>query len=139
LLRCTGRCGVREAIVIGFGSGIYLHLNRLLIGTDLLRADILTPTVDVAFGLLMVYIAAASLAGWHLVRFRSNRQRWAHTLIVGFVVISIPLHLSTLFTHSTGYISGIPRWYSAGELVLFSSFIWLESHLRLNTGRKDAA
>jgi uncharacterized membrane protein YhdT len=123
----------REAMAFGIGIGIYLHLTRLLIGIPLLREHILTPAVDVAFGVVMVYIAAAALAAWRMVAFRNPAQRWAHGLVIGFVVVSIPLHLSTLFTHSTGYIDRIPRWYSMAELVLFFAFIYLETHLRLTT------
>jgi len=123
----------REAMVTGIGFGLYLHLTGLLIGKDPLRAHILTPAVDVAFGILMIYIAAASIAAWGLVEFRSRWQRRIHAVIITFVTVSIPIHLAALFTHSTAYINALPRWYSMGEVVLFSAFIYAETHLRLRS------
>jgi hypothetical protein len=39
--------------------------------------------VGVGFGLVMVYIAVASIAAWRMVAFRNTAQRWAHGLVGG--------------------------------------------------------
>jgi hypothetical protein len=124
----------REAMAAGIGFGLYLHLTGLIFGKDTLRAHLLSPAVDVAFGVLMIYISAAAIAAWRLVEFRGTWQRRIHVIIIGFVTVSIPIHLAALFTHSTAYINALPRWYSMGELGLFAAFIYAETHLRLRTG-----
>jgi len=123
----------RGAMATGFVCGLYIHSTRLLFGIDMMRAHLLTPTVDVVFGLLLLYMATASIAAWRLVAFRNRAERFRHTVITIFVAISVPLHLSVLFTHSTAYTNLAPWWYSAAELPIFSVFIFVETRLRLQS------
>ena len=120
--------GYREVAFAILVFGIYLHVSRLVFGPDLVQRRLLTPGVDEAFGLAMAYAGAAGVIGWRALRFRSARHRRISKFIVGFIIASAPIHLSTFFRSYAAPLSVLPWWYSFVEGVLlypaFGLAVW---------------
>jgi hypothetical protein len=105
----------REVAIASLGFGIYLHLTRLVFGDELMLQYLLTPTVDKAFAIPMTYAAVSGLAGWKHLRFSSRAHRILSGVILGFIVISVPVHISTYFGASMTRFAAFPMWYSFAE------------------------
>lgn len=105
----------REAAAITFVMGIYLHVSRWVFGNELLMQYLLTPTFDKVHAIPMTYAAIAGLAGWKHLRFRSHAHRIVSMVILGFIAISVPLHVATYFGASMARFSVFPIWYSVLE------------------------
>lgn len=105
----------REAAAITFVMGIYLHVSRWVFGNELLMQYLLTPTFDKVHAIPMTYAAISGLAGWNQLRFRSRGHRVISIVILGFITISVPLHVATYFGASMARFSVFPIWYSVLE------------------------
>lgn len=120
--------GYREVAFAILVFGIYLHVSRLVFGPDLVQSRLLTPAVDEAFGLAMACAGAAGLVGWRALRFCSVRHRRISKFILGFIIASAPIHLSTFFRSYAAPLSVLPWWYSFVEGVLlypaFGLAVW---------------
>ncbi|RIK44121.1 MAG: hypothetical protein DCC55_03650 [Chloroflexi bacterium] len=92
--------------------GMCLHLTRLLIGDALTMQYVVTPTFDQYFVLPIAYAGISGLLSWRRMKFHSR----GHKLFIGFIIfymlISIPIHVTTWFTHSTAHLQLFPLWYS---------------------------
>jgi hypothetical protein len=116
----------REAAAATFIIGIYLHVSRLVFGDDLLMQYLLTPTFDKVHAVPMTYAAIAGLAGWKHLRFRSGRHRIVSMVTLGFIAISVPLHVATYFGASMARFSVFPRWYSFLEGAALYPFLLID-------------
>jgi len=121
----------REAAAITFVMGIYLHVSRWVFGNELLMQYLLTPTFDKVHAIPMAYAAISGLAGWKFLRFRSRGHRVVSMVILGFVTISVPLHVATYFGASMARFSVFPIWYSVLEgAALYPFFLSAVCRLR---------
>jgi len=114
-----------------FLCGAALHLLRLLIGTERLSADFLTPLVDGAFGFIMIVSAAA---GW--LAFRRLEAGRGMTILylfaVAFITVSIPIHIRSLIVWSTDLYGLFPAWASMAEIPLFLALAYLTTRFRFD-------
>ncbi len=120
--------GYREAAIATLVFGIYLHASRLVFGDEFLLRYLLTPRVDELLGTLMIYTVAAGFAGWSALSFRSARHRRISKFILGFILVSVPIHLATFLGASPARVTVAPMWYSAVEATLiypaFALAVW---------------
>jgi hypothetical protein len=124
----------REAAIATLAFGIYLHVTRLVFGDELMLRYLLTPTVDKAFAIPMTYAAVSGLVGWTHLRFRSRAHRIGSAFIVGFIVISAPVHIATYFGASMARLSAFPTWYSLMEgAFLYPAFAVTVWHIQAGT------
>ena len=115
--------GYREVALAILVFGVYLHVSRLVFGPDMVQRQLLVPTVDEVFGLVMMYAGVAGVAGWQALRFRSVRHRRLSRFILGFIIASAPIHVSTFFRASAAQLSILPWWYSFVEgALLYPAF-----------------
>ncbi len=118
----------RQAALATLVVGIGFHAVRLLFGDAFLLRYVLTARTDEVFAVVMAYAAIAGLLGWRWLRFTSGAHRIASIAILGFIAISVPIHVATYFGASPARISAFPWWYSlveAGALYpAFAVAIW---------------
>jgi hypothetical protein len=107
--------GYREVAIATLMFGIYLHVSRLVFGDELFQQHLLRPIVDEIFAIPMTYAAIAGLAGWKSLRFHSRAHEIFSRVILGFIIISVPVHIATYFGASMSRISKFPMWYSLAE------------------------
>ena len=105
----------REAAFATLLLGICLHTARLILGDPYFLQHVLTPGMDESLAICMMSAAAAGFAGWSRLRFRSRTHELISKFILGFIVISIPIHAATFFGASPARITRVPMWYSAVE------------------------
>lgn len=116
--------GYREVAIATLAFGIFLHLSRLVFGVDAVQRQLLLPRVDEAFGLVMGYAAVAGVSGWRALRFRSEWHRRISMFILGFIIVSIPVHVGTFLRDSAARLSALPWWYSLVEgALLYPAFV----------------
>ena len=126
----------REAAIVTFALGIYLHVSRIVFGDKLLMQYLLTPTFDKIHAIPMTYAAVAGFVGWKHLRFQSRVHRIVSMVILGFIAISVPLHVATYFGVSMARFSVFPGWYSLLEgVVLYPFFFVSVWRLRLSDTR----
>jgi hypothetical protein len=106
------------AAIITVIGGIYLHLTSLFIGRELLKENILTPAFDMVFAIPMAYAGIIGWLSWNKVVFDKGWKKFFYGFIMIYFTVSIPLHVQTYLTQSTGYIDAFPAWYSYPILVL---------------------
>ncbi len=92
--------------------GVSLHLCRLVLGDAITFAYIVTPTLDHFFIIPIAYAGITGLLSWRRMEFRNGWHKAFLGFLVFYMIVSLPIHLTTYFTHSIEHISGFPRWYS---------------------------
>jgi hypothetical protein len=113
----------REVAIGTLMFGIYLHVSRFVFGDELLLQHLLKPVVDEALAIPMTYAAIAGLAGWKQLRFRTRADRMVSRVILGFIIVSVPIHVATFFGASMSRYTAFPMWYSLVEAAfLFPAF-----------------
>jgi hypothetical protein len=113
----------REVAIGSLVFGIYLHVSRLIFGDDLLLQHLLKPVVDEILAISITYAAIAGLAGWKQLRFRSRAHRIVSMVILGFIIVSVPIHVATFFGAPMSRYTAFPMWYSLVEAAfLFPAF-----------------
>ncbi len=112
-----------------FALGGLIHLGRMIVGLERWQQEVFTPTVDIAFGLLIIVPALAGVWSWRLYS-----GDWGGRIVFGFalflLIISVPLHLRTILTWSTEYLLAFPYWYSAIEVPMFAALSYAVAQLR---------
>jgi|SRR5262245_11568362 len=108
----------KTAAVSTFAFGAIVHTTRLIIGVEQVVRYVVTPPVDVAFGLVMLVAAISGWRSWR--RYAGGRYgRAAYAFMMFMLVVSLPLHLRTLLTWNTDLLLAFPAWYSAAEVPMF--------------------
>jgi magnesium-transporting ATPase (P-type) len=101
----------------------------MIVGLERWQQEVFTPTVDIAFGLLIIVPALAGVWSWRLYS-----GGWGGRIVFGFalflLIISVPLHLRTILTWSTEYLLAFPYWYSAIEVPMFAALSYAVAQLR---------
>lgn len=112
-----------------FALGALIHIGRMIVGLERWQQQVFTPPIDIAFGLLIVVPAVAGVLSWRLYG-----GGWLGRIIFGFamflLITSVPLHLRTILTWSTGYLLAFPFWYSAVEVPMFAALSYAMTQLR---------
>jgi hypothetical protein len=112
-----------------FALGALIHIGRMIVGLEKWQQEVITPPVDIAFGLLIIVPAVAGVLSW-----RRYNGGWRGRIVFGFamllLLISVPLHLRTILTWSTEYLLAFPSWYSALEVPMFAVLSYAMTQLR---------
>jgi hypothetical protein len=105
--------------VLVLGTGISIHLTRLIMGGAWLVENFVTPTFDMG---LAVAITVCSACFWLLrgqVEFNNRYDRIRYYAVALYFTISVPIHLATFVTRNTQAIAdAFPAWYSALIIVV---------------------
>ena len=120
----------RQLGVLVIAIGFYLHLTRLFVGDTILIQYILTPLFDQLFAIPMALAGVAGIMSWDRMEFRSRGHKLFVRLIVIYIIVSLPIHIATYFTHSTEFTRLFPIWLSAIYLPFFSAVILAILRLR---------
>ena len=120
----------RQLGVLVIAIGFYLHLTRLFVGDTILIQYILTPLFDQLFAIPMALAGVAGIMSWDRMEFRSRGHKVFVRLIVIYIIVSLPIHIATYFTHSTEFTRLFPIWLSAIYLPFFSAVILAILRLR---------
>lgn len=103
--------------------GILLHASAVMAGRTYFYEHIFTPWTDVAF---VPWITIGGLAGTAGLLFRRRRPKplWRAGLFVSvYFLVSIPVHLKTMVTWSTGHFMVFPSIYSVFVIPLQLAFL----------------
>src|SRR5262249_48214909 len=116
-----------------FALGVLIHLGRMIVGLEPWQKQVFTPPVDIAFRALIVVPAVTGLLSWR--RYRGGRGlQIAYAFALFLLIISMPLHLRTIFPWSTEYLTAFPFWYSAVEVPMFAGLSYAMTRLRFGHG-----
>ncbi len=107
--------------------GAYAHITNLIFGTDLVISHVMTPLVD---SLFVFPMAAGAFSIWmarNEFDFRNRLEKGVVIFTMVYFTASLPIHMSTWFTHSTELLKAFPVWYSAVFLAYttFLQYIWV--------------
>lgn len=102
----------KPAVLVTLVIGMYLHLTRLFIGTELLIKYIYTATFDAVFAIPMLLGVISFLPVWKYIRFRNRFEKFIVALTGVYFLASVPLHIQTWITQNTDYILVFPLWFS---------------------------
>lgn len=97
-------------LTIALGS--LLHIVRLFVGDDYLFRHIMTPAFDRWFFVPILYCGISGALGWRELKFNSGWHRAFMAVVVAYMLISIPIHLTTYFTGSVEHMRSFPIWVS---------------------------
>lgn len=118
-----------------FALGVVIHSARLVMGIESFLRNIFTPAVDVAFGALILAAAIAGLLSWRRYT-GGGAGRIGYAFAMFMLVVSVPIHLRTLWTWSTDYLLVFPAWYSAIEVPMFFALSYMVTQMRFDRSRQ---
>ena len=124
----------KPAVLVTLGIGMYLHLTRLFIGTELLIKYIYTATFDAVFAIPMLLGVASFLPAWKHIVFRNKFEKVIVILTGVYFLASVPLHVQTWYSQNTDYILAFPIWFSYLFLTYSSLLMIVWLRLRVGTG-----
>ena len=113
-------------ILIGFG----MHLYRVAFGDDTALRYVVTPESDLLLMVPMTYAAITGILGYRRMVFANRVHRIALTAALGYITVSVPLHIYVAFVlrdvsfyvHMAGY------WFSYLLLLVvypvFLTMLW---------------
>ncbi len=115
-------------ILIGFG----MHLYRVVFGDDMALRYVVTPESDLLLMVPMTYAAITGILSYRRMVFANRVHRIALTAALGYITLSVPLHIYVAFVlrdvsfyvHMAGY------WFSYLLLiVVYPMFLTLFAKL----------
>jgi hypothetical protein len=119
----------KAASAITFALGCVIHIGRIIVGREEWVRQFFTPPVDIAFGGLILIAAIPGLMSWG--RYAGGRAgRIGYGFAMFMLIISVPLHLKTIFTWDTTYLIVFPYWYSAIEVPMFAALSYMATQLK---------
>jgi hypothetical protein len=124
----------RPAVLITLCIGIYLHVTRLFLGTELLIKYIYTATFDAVFAIPMLLGVITFLPAWKHFVFRNKFEKVVVAITGLYFLVSVPLHIQTWITQSTDYILAFPMWYSLVFLAYSSLLVIVWWRLKVVIG-----
>jgi hypothetical protein len=114
---------------ITFAAGCVIHIGRIMVGREEWVRQVFTPPVDIAFGVLILIAAIPGLMSWR--RYAGGRAgRIGYGFVMFILIISVPLHLKTIFTWDTTNLIAFPYWYSAVEVPMFAAMSYMVTQLK---------
>ncbi|MGZ6778695.1 MAG: hypothetical protein ACXVGO_06845 [Mycobacterium sp.] len=104
----------REVAMLTIAMGYFLHLYRVIFGDDATLQHVVTPTTDILLMVPMTYAAITGILGYRRMVFTNRIHRVALTAALGYITLSVPLHVYVRFglgdvsfyVHMAGY------WFS---------------------------
>ena len=118
-----------------FLTGACIHTGRVLVGRERWVHDYFTPAVDIVFGALITATAIPGVMSWR--RYSGGRGlRFAYAFAMLMLLVSVPLHLKTLFTWSTDYLIVFPVWYSLAEIPMFLFLAYAMTRLQFDGAKR---
>lgn len=109
---------------IVFLTGAIIHTISLIIGREKFLQYIFTPIFDSIFGIPMAY---AGIMGIFFRKKLFPKPLWKrifYVIGVFYLLISIPLHIQTIITQDTTYITKFPEEYSYFVIPIMLFFTW---------------
>ncbi|MEW6682460.1 MAG: hypothetical protein AB1451_06000 [Nitrospirota bacterium] len=121
----------RSIAMLIFSLGVFMHAGSLVVGREPFAHGVMVPALDVAFGVLVAVGAILGLLAWR--RYTGGRAlRWVYGFAMFMLLISVPIHLKTLFTWNTDYLLAFPLWYSAIEVPMFVGLVYAMGRLQFD-------
>jgi hypothetical protein len=121
----------KASVAFVFSLGACIHLGRMIVGIVPWQQQVFTPPVDIAFGLAIITPAVTGALSWR--RYSGGLAgRIVYAFAMFLLVISVPLHLRTIFTWSTEYLNAFPMWYSAIEVPMFIALAYTMTQLKFD-------
>ncbi len=118
-----------------FFVGACIHTGRVIVGRERWVQEYFTPPVDIAFGALILGATIPGVISWR--RYTGGRGlRFAYAFAMLMLLVSIPLHLKTLFTWSTDYLIVFPVWYSLVEIPMFLLLAYAMTRLQFDGAKR---
>jgi len=114
--------------------GIYIHLTRLFIGTDLVIQKVITPELDMLLALPMFYTTLFGWLAWKRVSHPSKSHVVLFAAILVYFTISLPIHIRTYFIRSTELLRFFPVWFSVLILPIQFAMLLFLWRLQLKKG-----
>lgn len=119
-----------EALILSFLSGIALHATALWVGQERFVADIFTPGLDAFLFLLITYGAVMAAIFWRRFDLRTWPRRVGFAIVVGYALVSVPIHVRSILAWSTDWVLAFPPWYSAVVIPVQVVFLGIMLALR---------
>ena len=116
-------------ILIGFG----MHLYRVVFGDDMALRYVVTPESDLLLMVPMTYAAITGILGYRRMVFANRVHRIALTAALGYITVSVPLHIYVAFVlHDVSfYVHMAGYWFSyLLLLVVYPVFLTLFAKLQ---------
>lgn len=98
--------------VATFGTGLFLHTSRVILGADYFLEHILTLDNDKLFSVPMALASIYSWLAFKDIDFNRVWKKIVHTVIAIYITISIPVHVKSWFTEDMKQIEAFPESYS---------------------------
>jgi hypothetical protein len=104
----------REAAMLTIALGVCLHLFRVIFGDELTLQYALTPLTDAILLVPMTYAAITGIIGRRRMVFVNRPHMIAVTAAIGYITISVPLHLYVLLVLKdvSFYVGMAGPWFS---------------------------
>lgn len=119
----------KTAAALTFATGVVIHVGRIIVGREEWVRLVFTPPVDIAFGVLILTATIPGLMCWR--RYEGGRGgRLFYGFAMFMLIVSVPLHLRTIFTWNTDYLIAFPYCYSAIEVPMFAAMSYMATQLR---------
>jgi hypothetical protein len=120
----------RQAAIITFAMGLYLHVTRVFLGDDLVLEHVFTPAYDRVLTVPMVYAAVTGALAYRGIPFRGAWHRRVYWLVWFYIAGSVPLHIYNAYLmDSTAYVRSAPLWWTYVLIALFPGIIWFYQRL----------
>jgi hypothetical protein len=116
----TSGATFRAASAITIFTGISLHITRLPLGPERFIETAFTPLADAIFAVPMTIAGLAGLLLWRRAILPTLWEKLVYGFVVVFFLISIVIHVRTIFTWDTSYTLLFPSWYPLAALVYLS-------------------
>jgi hypothetical protein len=114
-----------------FAIGVVIHTLRVIIGVENIVRYVMTPPADVAFGVVILAATIPGILSWR--RYSGGLgQRVLYGFMMFILIISVPLHLATIMTWSTEYLTNFPVWYSVAEIPMFTALAYFAQKLKFD-------
>ena len=123
----------RESAILTIAMGFCLHLYRVVFGDEATLEHVLTPTTDIFLMIPMTYAAVTGILSYRRMVFANRMHRMALTAAIGYITLSVPLHLCvTLVMHDVSfYVHMAGYWFSYLLLiVVYPVFLTMLSKLK---------
>jgi hypothetical protein len=93
-------------------AGLYVHTWRLFLSAEEMVARIMTPRMDLAMFIPMLFTAICMVAFAREVKSASLWRNVFYWVVAAYFWISVPIHLRAQITQSTDFVFAFPQWYS---------------------------
>jgi hypothetical protein len=120
----------REAAMLTIVIGFCLHLYRVIFGDDATLQYAVTQTTDTLLMVPMTYAAVTGILSYRRMVFANRVHRIALTAAVGYITVSVPLHIwvTLVMQDVSFYVHMAAYWFSYLLLIvvypMFLTMLW---------------